>query len=439
MSKQSSVRNPLSVAGAWLTTLGALAFLTYLAASVFGLLSNPYAGLFGGLLAPAVFVLGLLLIPFGMWREGRRRRAGREPWNWPTVDLKLQRTRVVLAAVAVLTLVNVTIVALAGLGAAHYMETDEFCGQVCHVPMRPQYTAHLVPPHVEVGCVECHVGPGAQGTIRAKLNGTRQLALLVTGRYSRPIPSPAHGLPVAADTCSTCHTPGFPDRDVTLTKRDYANDETSTEYVTTLQMRTDRIHWHARPDVVVEYVATDETRDTIPWVRSTGLDGQTTEFMAEGTTTRPEGELRRMDCLDCHSRPAHRFAATAEAAVDRAIAAGEVSRDLPFVRRQMVEAVSSEYTTQDAALDAIARDLPAFYRSHPTASEGEVRRAVDAAQRVYERNVFPEMNVTWGTYSSQLGHAERAGCFRCHDEGHVAPAPSGRAISMDCESCHRIQ
>ena len=47
----------------------------------FGLLGSPYAGLFGFIVVPAFFILGLLLIPIGMWREGRRRRppTGRKP------------------------------------------------------------------------------------------------------------------------------------------------------------------------------------------------------------------------------------------------------------------------------------------------------------------------------------------------------------------------
>ena len=436
MAAPSLVRNPLSIAGAWLTTLGAFAFLTYYAAAEFGLIESPYGGLFGFVAAPAVFVLGLLLIPLGMWRERRRRSGGREPWSWPAFDLGHRQTRTVVAAVGVLTIVNLAIVALAGLGATHYMETDEFCGQVCHAPMEPQYTAHLVPPHVEVGCVQCHVAPGAGGAIRAKVNGVRQLALVMTGDYARPVPSPPHGIPVAADTCSTCHTPGFPDRDLTIVKRSYASDEENTEYVTTLEMLTSRIHWHARPDVVVEYVATDETRDTIPWVRATGLDGRTTEYTTEGTTSQPVGEVRRMDCLDCHSRPAHRFSDSAESAVDRALAAGRVSRDLPWVRREMLALLTADYAGEAEALAAIARQLPEFYRSHEVPAAA-VSEAVSATQRLYELNVFPQMNVTWGTYTSQLGHAERAGCFRCHDDGHTAP--DGRAVRMDCELCHRIQ
>ena len=60
------VRNPVSVAGAWLTTLAAFAFLGYLAAEAFGLLESPYSGLLGFVVVPAMFVAGLLLIPIGM-------------------------------------------------------------------------------------------------------------------------------------------------------------------------------------------------------------------------------------------------------------------------------------------------------------------------------------------------------------------------------------
>lgn len=437
MSRPRASRNPISIFGVWLTTLAAFAFVTYYVAEELGLLTSPYAGLFGFVVAPAVFLLGLALIPAGMWRESRRRRLGGEPWTWPAVDLRESRTRTVVGAVMLLTFVNLAIVAVAGFGATHYMETDKFCGQVCHTPMTPQFTAHEVAPHASVGCVECHVSPGATGTIRAKLNGTRQLASLLMGSFARPIGSPARDLPVAADTCWQCHTPGFPDRDLTITRREYASDEASTESVTTLEMLTSRIHWHARREVVVEYVATDPSRDTIPWVRVTAPDRPTTEFMAEGTTGRPDGPIRRMDCTDCHSRPAHRFSASADAAVDRTLGERRASRDLPFLKRDMVAALTTEYTSEAEALAGIGRQLQDAYASQPDVPVSEVARAIGAAQRIYRLNVFPDMQVTWGTYSSQLGHAERDGCLRCHDDGHTAS--TGRTVPMDCELCHRIQ
>ena len=68
-------RNPISIAGASITTLSVGAFLTYLVMEQFGLLASPYAGLFGFMVVPAFFGFGLVLIPIGIWVEGRRRRA----------------------------------------------------------------------------------------------------------------------------------------------------------------------------------------------------------------------------------------------------------------------------------------------------------------------------------------------------------------------------
>ena len=54
------------------------------------------------------------------------------------------------------------------------------------------------------------------------------------------------------------------------------------------------------------------------------------EYVA-GRARRPEqlaaGETRRMDCIDCHNRPAHTMAATPERAVNEAIAQGRIPRD----------------------------------------------------------------------------------------------------------------
>ena len=103
---------------------------------------SPYAGILGYVAIPAVFVAGLVLIPFGVWRESRRRRRGKGPWPWPTVDLGRPRTRQIVGAVLLLTVVNLGIITVATVGALHYMETNEFCGQVCHTPMTPEFVAH---------------------------------------------------------------------------------------------------------------------------------------------------------------------------------------------------------------------------------------------------------------------------------------------------------
>jgi hypothetical protein len=84
------------------------------------------------------------------------------------------------------------------------MESTEFCGQVCHEPMKPQFTAHQVGAHASVKCVLCHVSPGASGAVKAKLAGTRQLYQVALGAIPRPHPC-RRPVPAAADTCAGCH------------------------------------------------------------------------------------------------------------------------------------------------------------------------------------------------------------------------------------------
>jgi hypothetical protein len=68
------------------------------------------------------------------------------------------------------------------------------------------------------------------------------------------------------------------------------------------------------------------------------------------------------------------------------------------------------------------------------------REAIEAAireiQAIYSRNVFPPMNLTWGTYPNNLGHERFPGCFRCHDDAHVSR--EGKAIRQDCNICHTL-
>ena len=116
----SAVRNPISLIGAGITTAMAIVFLVLLALELAGQLNNPYIGLLLFVAVPAVFVLGLLLIPIGVWRQRRRRAAGIAD-DWPVIDLRLPRTRSVIFGVAMLTVVNVLIVSLAAFGTVHHM------------------------------------------------------------------------------------------------------------------------------------------------------------------------------------------------------------------------------------------------------------------------------------------------------------------------------
>ena len=70
----AAVRNPISLIGVAVTTAAAVVFLALLALEIAGAITNPYVGLLLFVAVPAVFVIGLLLIPLGIWRQHKRRR-----------------------------------------------------------------------------------------------------------------------------------------------------------------------------------------------------------------------------------------------------------------------------------------------------------------------------------------------------------------------------
>jgi hypothetical protein len=445
-------RSAISMAGAALTSVSAVVFLIFVALDALSVFQNPYIGLLIYLALPAGFLLGLLLIPLGNWRLRRRERAGVQT-DWPTIDFRKPQTRTTAAIIAFATVLNIVIISMASYGAVHYMETPGFCGQVCHSVMQPEFVAHQNAPHASVACVECHVGGGATSFARSKITGVRQLAHLVIGKYPRPIPVPVRNMRPARDTCEQCHWPEKIHGDKIRVIHEYAADEKNTETVTTLQVHvgggSERlgiargIHWHMNLANEVEYIATDDKRLVIPWVRVKNRLGDVREYTAEGVTPDQlaKGERRRMDCMDCHNRPSHQIAATPERAVDELIARDAISRTLPFVRRETVKALKGGYPTQEAATEGISRALRDFYRSQlPQAGasqQQDVERAVQAADSIYRRNVFPAMNVQFGTYPNNIGHIDSPGCFRCHDDNHKAK--DGKTITQDCETCHTLE
>jgi hypothetical protein len=329
------------------------------------------------------------------------------------------------------------------------MESPNFCGQTCHTPMRPQFTAWQSGPHARVACVDCHIGEGAKGFVHAKAGGLRQLVELASNTYSRPIP-PGAEMPVGsqARTCGGCHQPGRPVGDRIRVIREYADDEANAETVTMLQMHVGgapsspspgpAIHRHADPGLLIEYVATDAGRQTIPYVKVTDASGQVREYRAPDATDQMirDGTRHTMDCIDCHNTVGHPIAQTPEQALNQAIASHPVSRGMPFVRREGVRLVNESYPSTEAAERAIDEALRGFYRSRGgSIDEAALAQTVAAVQGAYSRNVFPDMKVTFGSYPDNKGHITSNGCFRCHDESHATS--DGKTISADCEMCHK--
>ena len=201
-------QNRLSQFGVALTTTSAFTLLTLYFAEFFGTRIGPYTGIIAFFILPGLFILGLLMIPAGILiRYRQQRAAGLLPSEYPRVDFHDAHLRETAGFIVLMTAINTVMFLTATYKAVNYMDSTQFCGQTCHTPMTPEYTAYQGSPHSRVACVECHVGQGFTGFVDAKVAGTRQLAGVFFNNYHRPIPSPVRSLRPARETCEHCHWP----------------------------------------------------------------------------------------------------------------------------------------------------------------------------------------------------------------------------------------
>lgn len=449
------VHNRLSYAGLVIAVLAFVAFAFLGALTLLGAGRAPYAGLLLFVAAPAVLLLGLLLVPVGMVLEWMRwRHAGGRPLPvFPVVDLNNPRHRNAGAVFVVGTIVVVAFLSLSSYRAYQYTESVAFCGTLCHTVMKPEYTTYQQSPHARVACVDCHVGPGATWFVRSKISGIPQILAVLTDTYDRPIPTPVRNLRPAQQTCEQCHWPDAFFGGQQKRRIHFLPDEENTRWEVELLIktgggspetsRTEGIHWHMNIANRVEYVATDAQRQEIPWVRITDLRaGETTVYTSGDAWPDEElarADVRRMDCMDCHNRPTHIFRSP-NYAVNLALATGALDPSLPSVKRTAVDLLAARYDSEDAAMAAIEKGLRTFYAErYPQVAErrGEaVDKAVAAVQTLFRQNEFPYMKVRWDTHADDVGHLHFPGCFRCHDGRHRSA--SGAAITRDCRSCHTI-
>ncbi len=419
---------------------------------------NPYvAGFIYMILGPG-FIGGLLLIFVGLFFA-----RGQEEVRLFTLayfrdkladESGYDKIRKLVFVGVFLTCVNLFVIGILAYSGYHYMESNSFCGQVCHVPMTPEYTAYQNSAHSRVHCVDCHIGSGASWFVKSKISGARQMYAVLADTFARPIETPVHGLRPARDTCEQCHRPEKFHGDKLKVVDKYLDDEENTHVRTVLLMKigsagdqaadSHGIHWHVAPENQITYTAADWERTIIPEVAQRTANGKTIVYRAseaeEQLAAATHLQERVMDCMDCHNRPSHIYL-PADKAIDGKLVTNEIPRDLPYVKREAMAAVTNqEFATGDEARTAIANHLVGFYeKNYPqiyTNDRKKVDRAVAAVQAAYAENVFPEMGVQWDTYSSHLGHANEMGCFRCHNEEHEAD--NGDVISMDCDTCHTI-
>lgn len=419
-------------------------------------IKNPYLGIVLYMVLPAFLVLGLLLIPAGMYARWRRLQGqgkiGHE--KWPAIDLNKRSHRTSFVIFVSGTLLFILVSAVGMYQAYRYTDSVAFCGRTCHTVMKPEYTTYQQSPHARVKCAECHIGPGVGWYAKSKLSGLYQVYAVIANVYPRPIPTPISSLRPARVTCEQCHWPGQFFGAMQRRFDHYRYDKQNTRWLLNMLLRVGSgsamtagksgIHWHVGHDITIEYIARDIRRQDIPWVRVTDIRTGTVKVFQDKEKPLSENEIaaavpRIMDCMDCHNRPSHNLQSP-DYEIDRELSFGRIDGSLPDIKSEAVEAMRGDYRSDAEAVKGIETTMTDFYRkNYPEIIEARkeaIADAVKAVQRAFLKNVFPGMNAKWSDYPNDIGHFIFRGCMRCHDGRHRTAG--GSAIPHDCHTCHII-
>ncbi len=341
-----------------------------------------------------------------------------------------------------------------------------FCGLTCHT-MPPEYVTYQQSSHTNISCEDCHMGRDTLGImIERKVRYSWQTGTaMLFNTYQYPIV--AKNMAPAREACENCHKPEKFSSDKLVEIKHYAEDENNTLTSTFLSLKigggTQRqglgygIHWHIENPVY--YYTTDREQQNIPYVVVDHPDGTKTEYVDvtsgfDPSTIKP-GQLVQMDCITCHNRTAH-LIDSPQNIVDDLMTRNLVSPTIPEIKKKAVEVLSASYTSTQAAIDGIAA-LAAYYQNKQVDSD-QIASAIQALQDAYKSSNFPDQKANWQTHPDNIGHADSAGCFRCHDGKHMTTeaaqgtangsanangAASGASavsstIRLECNLCHSI-
>ena len=366
----------------------------------------------------------------------------------PTIEMNKHRKKLLFLLIS--GAIGIILLVIGGYQLLEFTDSTQFCGELCHKVMYPEYTAHAASPHSNVACAQCHVGYGGGYLVRSKISGIPQLFAVTFNTYPKPIPAPVQNLRPARATCEECHRPSRFAGDLVETHTTYASDEANTETVDTRIMRVgggeqevaSGIHWHINAKVY--YLADDAERQDIIWVGVDRGNGVMEEYVdpskiSEITQARIDKDARLMDCIDCHNRTAHDFP-TPDTLIDEAMTQGKIDTALPYIKKEGLAAldpINPSLKVADAKVEAIKDYYKTNYpQVYATQSEA-IDNAIAALENVAKLTTFPYMHVTPTTYINNIGHIDSPGCFRCHGKLVAYGGPNaGQVISKDCDLCH---
>ena len=447
--------NPLTMTGSLISLISMVLILFLMMLEFFSDNTKAYIGIITFVVLPSLLMFGIILIIFGAFKENRRllQKESSEK-KLPIIDLNNAKHQVAIIFFTVGSVILITFSIIGSFKAYEYTDSDDFCGNICHQVMEPEYTAYQASPHSRVGCVKCHIGSGADWFVKAKISGLYQVYSVFMHKFSRPIPTPVENLRPAAQTCEQCHWPKHFYSEKKINLDFYTSDENNTEYQVTMNIKTGGgsselgnstgIHYSMNISNEITYLATDRERMVIPWVkarnRETGKETiyRSTEAKFSDDLLKPQN-LRIMDCIDCHNRPSHIYHQP-NRTVNTYMSLNKIDKTLPYIKNLSVQAMEGHANSTETAYKDMRAFILEFYAaSYPDVLKNkkvEIEKSIGAVYDIYKRNYFPYMGANWKRYPNNIGHMYSAGCYRCHDGKHVSP--EGKVISKDCNVCHAV-
>lgn len=445
-------RTPWGLIGVFITTASFTLMVIGFIGNILGLIKNPYVGIFIYMVLPGAGILGVIIVCIAAYLRRRQYHKFGVDKAPLTIDLSNSKHRKTVVLGIVLSVITFITFGVIGYEGYHFTESPYFCGMVCHQIMEPEYAAYKRSSHAKISCVDCHIGPGADWFVKAKLSGLRQVVAAFTGSYSRPIPAPVEHLRPARDTCEQCHWPEkFLGKKV-KTFTHFTNDDQLNSEVNEIALHVgghnpetgefEGIHWHVSNNVQVSYLAVDKKRTRIARIKVQRPDGSEDEFVKSDIEVVEGDELtwRVMDCIDCHNRPTHIYDMPEER-VDFGIRSKKINPEVVGLREDSLTVLTKEYVSREEAKELMVTELLALQSSRDVKSakknEALIRKAGEYLLETYLGNIWPQMKIQWGTYKEHLGHQfeeQGYGCFRCHNEEHENAG--GETISQDCSLCH---
>jgi thiosulfate reductase cytochrome b subunit/nitrate/TMAO reductase-like tetraheme cytochrome c subunit len=447
--------NPITLTGSIVSLISFVLIIFLMTLAFFSEINNPYIGIVTFVILPLFLLSGIAAVIFGIFRENRR-FLSMEYSNrrMPVIDLNKPKHQVATLFISVGTIVFLSMTIFGSFKAYEYTDSDDFCAKVCHKVMEPQYSAYMRSTHYNVGCVKCHIGPTANWTTKSKLAGAYQVYQVLANVYPKPLASPIDHLRPEESTCITCHSPKHFYDEKKKTHEYYVTDEANSHYTFSMLIKVGGgnpetgnnkgIHWVMNLQNEITYYATDNTLEEIPWVRSKNKQtGEETVYKLMDTKL-PENigrsdKLRRMDCMDCHSRQSHELNPPSRS-VNEYISMNRIDVKIPYIKNVGVQALESQITNKQHAYTDIKNFVWGFYNNSKYEINDKMRTGIDEAvaqlHQIYQQNYFPEMRSSWKKFPNQMGHLFSPGCFRCHDGKHVSD--NGKVITNNCANCHEI-